>query len=866
MKSKKRYILPILAFIIPVVIYLWYVLVMELHSSDGFFFNGENFLMADMSSQYNSLFSYLRDVLHGKASVLYSFSKGLGGNMMSTVGYYLSSPLNLILFFASKTNIPLFVFGLLMIKIGLCGLFMYLYLKQKFKSQSCSTLIFSTIYALMGYNISYYFNNMWLDVVFLTPLVLLGLDKIIQKKSPFVYTISLAIAIFSNFYIAYMLCIFICIYFVYEVLRIYSLKKDIKTIKSIVIKFILFSLLAGGLSAILLIPAALNLSEIMRFETDASLLNINFSNYSELIFSRFFSKLYLGSHIPDTVLSRQNPNIYTGIITFVLIVLYYFNRKIKNKEKILTSIVLLFFFASFLIPHLNLFWHGLSFPNGYTYRFSFLFSFFLILISCKSFINLEVKILPIIFALATSGVLSYLLYVKNYIYLSSTNIIITIVFIILYIALLILIYRFRKHRKKLIIALMGVVIIELFLNISLTTITNVNFRSRKMYANYYNETCSVISNLENGFYRIDGDHLFSYLDEMICNTKGFTTSLTTNSGDLYRWLYDYGYPLNYTTVVSTPTNPPVLESLFGMKYFYSKDVNNDYYKRISNFTIKKYNHVANQYYDSNINLYLNHTALSLGYLVNNNHTNIYNDYDKTNPFEYINAFVSALTGSNEKVYVPLKKEKLGYSKFKFTIKDNPKYIYWGSKYKIPINTDYFGEIYINGNFASVLASDNAGILRIDNNYGQEIDVVIRYSNVDENANKLIDDSIVMYIFNEEAFLDAIDTLRNSQMNVELINGNYVKGTIKVKEKNATLFTSIPYEKGWRVYVDGKRSDKIKINDGFVGVNLTEGEHTVEFKFWPSGLTPGIIITLISGTILIIYNEYFKKCEKKLLNK
>ena len=134
MKFKKRYLLPIIAFIIPVLLFLTYVVVNEIINADGFFFGGENFLMADMSSQYNSMYSYLRDVLHGNGSLLYSFSKGLGGNMMSTIGYYLSSPLNIIFFFASKTTIPLFIFILLLIKIGLCGSFMFLYLRQKFKS------------------------------------------------------------------------------------------------------------------------------------------------------------------------------------------------------------------------------------------------------------------------------------------------------------------------------------------------------------------------------------------------------------------------------------------------------------------------------------------------------------------------------------------------------------------------------------------------------------------------------------------------------------------------------------------------------------------------------------------------------------
>lgn len=852
MKSKKRYILPIIAFIIPIFLFLLYIVVMQIKSPDGFFLGGENFLMADMSSQYSSLYSYLRDVLHGNGSLLYSFAKGLGGNMMSTIGYYLASPLNIIFFFASKTNIPLFIFILLMIKIGLCGSFMYIYLSKKFNNNSYTLIIFSTIYALMAYNINYYFNNMWLDIVYLAPLVLLGVDKILKKESPILYTVTLSIAIFSNFYIAYMLCLFVCIYFIYELIRIYNLKKDFKIIKSITIKFILFSLLAGGIASILLIPSVINLSQIMRFSTDKELLNVSFSNYLELIFSRFFSKLYISSHIPDTVLSRQNPNIYTGIITFVLITLYYFNNKIEKREKLLTSIVLLFFFISFLNPYLNLLWHGFSFPNGYTFRFSFLFSLFLILISCKSFLNLQVKIFPIIFMTIISTVLSYLLYQKNYAYLSLNSIVINSIFIVIYIILLILISR-NKKKKIFNIILIITVLIELYINLSATLITNDDFKARKMYSDFYSDTCLVTSNLENSFYRIDGDYLFSYLDPMICNTKGFTTSLTTNSGDLYRWLYDYGYPLNYTTVIATPNNPPVLESLFGIKYFYSKDLNSDYYKKISQFNIKRYNHVANEYYNSNINIYINHLALSLGYLINNDYNSTYQEYDKSNPFEYQNAFISSLTGRTNKIYEPLKKEKLATSKFKFTIKDNPKYIYLGFRYKIPINVDYFAEIYINGNFVSVLSSDNSGILRIDNNFGDEIELSIRYIGTKQEDNDLIENSIVMYTFNEEEFFKSIDILSKEQMKVISMEGNYVKGTINSNKDNV-LFTSIPYEKGWSVYVDGKKVDKLKINDGFIGVELEKGDHVIEFKFWPTGLKIGIIISLSSLTILILYKR------------
>ena len=211
MKRSKKLLL--CAFFIPIIIVGVHLIFMEL-THPGYFSKGENLLLADMSSQYNSLYSYFQDILLGKASIFYSFSKTIGGNMASTIGYYLSSPFNLLYVFFPKSLIPLCTFIIYLLKIGLTGLFMNIFLMKKQKLKDYSVLIFSTFYALSSYIVNYYFNNMWLDVILLTPLVMYGIDYIIEKRKIYLYTIFLSIAIISNFYIAYMLCIFSIIYFV----------------------------------------------------------------------------------------------------------------------------------------------------------------------------------------------------------------------------------------------------------------------------------------------------------------------------------------------------------------------------------------------------------------------------------------------------------------------------------------------------------------------------------------------------------------------------------------------------------------------------------------------------------------------------
>ena len=212
LKSKNTLIY-FLSFIIPVIILVGYVLYNQFMADHDFFKNGENFLTADMGSQYNALYNYIRNVFLGKDSIFYSFHNSLGGNMASTIGYYLSSPFNILYIFVSKGNIPLMTYIIYVLKIGLCSLFMNIYLGHKF-GHKYTNLIFCLSYAFMGFVVVYFFNNMWLDVIYMTPLVIMGIDRLIDGK-PLVYIITLSLSIIFNFYIAYMLCIFCVIYFIY---------------------------------------------------------------------------------------------------------------------------------------------------------------------------------------------------------------------------------------------------------------------------------------------------------------------------------------------------------------------------------------------------------------------------------------------------------------------------------------------------------------------------------------------------------------------------------------------------------------------------------------------------------------------------
>ena len=124
-----------------------------------------------------------------------------------------------------------------------------------------------------------------------------------------------------------MVCIFICLYFVYEIIIRFNIKRDFKEIKSIIFKFIIASLLAGGISCVLLLPAITNLSEIMRFKTNENQLKYDMRGFKNTIFNDLLSKLYIGSHSKESSLSRNRPNIYFGLLPLILCYFYYFKNK-----------------------------------------------------------------------------------------------------------------------------------------------------------------------------------------------------------------------------------------------------------------------------------------------------------------------------------------------------------------------------------------------------------------------------------------------------------------------------------------------------------------------------------------------------------
>lgn len=837
-KFIKKYKLYFISFLCPIILLGIYFLKI-------YIFNGlhtSEFLYGDGFGQYAPLFSYYKDVLSLKDSFLYSFSKPFSGEMISTFAYYLASPLNIFLIFFSKKNIPLFFISSVLIKIGLCSLTLFIYLKSKYfknadkkfikNNNEISLLIFSIAYSLMSYNISYYFNVMWLDVIALTPLVVMGIDKIFDENKSSFYILFLFLSIFSNFYIAYMLCIFIFFYFIYKYIVNYEkLKKENYQFK-IIYKFIFSSILAALMASPILIPTIIYSRGFSRFPNSYYNTKYNF-------IYMFVSRLFIGSHVIKDSLSKNSSNIFFGVLPLILSFKYFFNKNIIIKKRILSFITLILFILSFLTEPINIFWHGGSLPNGYIFRFSYLFILFMILIGAENYYNNDnsndfKKSFAFILCYLILGIISCILYsdVINY-----YKVLICIVFSFTYLFL----FDLNDHKK--IKLLIFILLIEELININYSFfLTNHSSYSNSFNKGY--EICNSYNKYEDNNHRIDIENNYMVLSSLICGTKATTGIITTNNKDVNNFGRLSGMNTSYTGNKFS-TNASV-DSLLGINYIVESDiiVDNRFFDYKDTYNIRKFSYTDKRnifYY----NIYNNKYALNMGYLINND----YSKFDNSNPFTYQNNIYRKFTGNNKNIYNIY--ERIDYNKdkknFKIKIGEEPFiYLYLNHRNDASQNNSLKSNYrYININ----------GIKYNFDNFNEIITIKNRWKNETVDISSSSKNTTFASI-DEEVFKEDINILNKNMLNIKSIKGRKLFGSIN-SNKNGYLLLTIPYDKNIKVYVNGKEKKISKATNAFIKLKINKGNNKVVLKYVPSEFYIGLVISIL----FIITFIYLYKNEK-----
>ena len=800
-------------------------------------FGDRSIVIIDANTQYVTFLSYLRTVLLGTNDFKYTFSSTLGQGIIPLFGYYLMSIFNLLVVFFKPENIKILFTILMIVKIGLCAVSMEYYLEKKYKK---NTLIFSICYSLMAYNIVYMYHTMWFDSIILFPFVILGIDKIFENKNPALYIFSLGFVIIFNYYIGFIICLTSFLYFVYKFIFVY---KKINKFK-VIIDYIVSSLLGGLLSAFILLPSLLGLVGGKMMENNLSF-GFNIS-YLHVIAKAFTASV----GVNETW--HGGPMIASSMFVFVLVILYFFNKKISKKEKIINGISLLFLMTTFTFKPLCLIFHGFTEPNCFNYRHAFIFVFFVICLAIRSYNKLDYNKKNYKYAKYILIILSVLILFSRFKFNVTTynlSILVSVLFGLLY-------FYFLNKNKKIVIY---IAILDVLINtISYTTMLKLSDKQYMSdYKNYVKEVSEVLKSIkDDSFYRIEktfdreeNKSMLSINDSMIFGYNGISHFDSTSKESTEILFEKLGQRKLLTRAFYSEDSTYLIDSLFGIKYILSYD------------NYKNYDLIVNK---NNIGIYENPYYLSIGYAIKNNNIELSN-----NPFENQNNIIKSFSGMNDNIfeessytmtfenvnilgnkYIP---NGIGKINLNLIIENNQNlYLY------IPFNEDVGtnypdAKIYINGKYYKDYLTKYEWSTIYLGNYriGENVNISLEFSN------PIIMDNIYLYYENIDILEKHYNLLKEKQVNINKVSSSYLIGDINLEESSKILFT-IPYDEGWNIVVDGKNVQYEKVMDSLISINLDKGSHKIELMYNPKGLKLGLYISILSFIISLIYIIFRKK--------
>lgn len=814
-------------------------------------------LRMDLYHQYGPLFAELRDRLVSGESLLYSWQSGGGGNFLGNFFNYLSSPLSLLVILFKHVNITDAIAFIIMIKGALSAATFTYYLKAspEFKKHNPITAGFGLLYAYSGYFVAYYWNVMWLDGMLLLPLIILGIERIVNDKSPKMYVITLALLIISSYYMGFMACIFAVLYALTYYFGKFGFEKRLIRAAG---TFICFSILAAGIAAVCIYPTIHALKA-------CSATSGTFPSDTSTYFNIFdFLANHMASLEPTIRSSGEDvlPNIYCGIGTVMLAILYLYIKSIPIKEKISRALLLVFLFLSFDVNVLNYIWHGFHFPNDLPYRFSFMYSFVLLTVAFKALIRIrELKgkdLLNVGLGTCIFIVLLEELGSKN---VGTETIIISLVFAVLYTIVLSLL----NNKKFQVSAVASLLFCCMFAEVAIANTNHYDIdQPKENYTSDYNSFREIKDKLDkresDNFYRMELTDLRTRMDPSWYGYNGVSAFSSMAYEKTANLQYNLGMFGNYINSYTYNPQTPVYNAMFGIKYLVN---NSEKIKLNENI----YTKVAS---NNKFTAYENKYSLPIAFCVSDDIVNW--NYSYNNPFETQADFISKATGVSG-VFDTLVPTEINYSNLSEFGDDeiqtgsymfNKVDIGESASFTLTITPTKDQNVYVyvkSDNVDSITVRDLEGNLQIDQDIDEEyiLDIGECKANQPVYIDIPISDTSSGYVdafvvgLNTEKFEEAYNILKSGSIKMMEFSDTSFKGTVTTDE-DCILYTSVNFDDSWEIIVDGKSltyDDVVAVGDALFGIKLTSGEHKIIFDYQPKGLKQGAIISVISVALVIV---------------
>ncbi len=864
-------------FIVPVILMYLVYFAMGCHPLG----NG-SVLVLDLNGQYVYFFEALRNAIYGEGSFFYTFFRGLGGEFMGMYTYYLASPLSYLVALFPQTRILEALMTIILLKVGLCGFSFGFYLhKNSANRNKVIVVAFSVMYALSAYAVVYQNNMMWMDALIWLPLLTYGLEQLIKNRRYALFVISLSLTVMSNYYIGYMVCIYVALYFFYYYFsherQALNPQGERLHFPRALARTALFSLLALAISAFVILAAYYSLSFGKNvFSNPSWSFSVNF----ELL--DLFTKFLPGTY--DTVRPEGLPYVYCGLLALILLPIYFLSRQIKKREKLASALLIAVFILSFAIKALDLVWHGFQSPNWLNYRYSFMLSFLILVLAYKAMGNLRQVRENTIFSICALIVLFVLVCEKqtfetymatNESLLQLETVWLTVLVTVALLMVLCMLIRQKHPRKRESLAaiLAAIVCVEVFCS-SLTCVVQFDEDcSYSSYSSYHicindiRPTVDKVLQEDPGFYRMEKLVHRKVNDNMALGMRGVSNSTSTLNHSTLLFLNHMGYSAHSHLSLYMGGNP-VTDSMLGIKYL----INEKEWRQQKQWYTHSYRDLSHYYTEIDSGngyiTYENPNALSIAYGVDSSVAKLDLASFGRNRFQRINTIVNSMLGEDAagNVFFPVSNYETTRSAacsqqstgtqttysisastgekatvtYSFTAEKSGEYYFYP-----PHRSNKDATLSVNGTeIGPFLGSNNSYVAFLGwFEMGETVNVTLTLT---EDPITLYDSYQYFWCLDHDVFEQSFTKLKeNPQFIVTDYTEDRLTGTIETKQNDQLILTTIPYDQGWKVYLDGNEIEAYETMDALVAFDIEQaGNHSLEIKYRPAIYRVGMIISLV----------------------
>ena len=926
-------------------------------------FGNRSLMTVDLWQQYVSFFGLLKNsVLSGNFSnLIYSFTQSLGGSMAGLAGYYLMSPFNVIFIITPFEYYGIAIFLTIWLRYGAIGLaFAFLIIKRynALSSKRYLVPLLSTAYALSGMLVAYQMNVIFYDAMIMLPIVITYLEELLDGGKGFKYSLSLGIMLFFQFYMGYMASIFIVLYACFYVSPRLSVDGSFK-VKVVhycrsLIRALGYSIVGAGLAAIVLLPVLSSLLESrggynqgLTFSIDMMIKPLD-----------ILSKLTIGSFNSGTwAVGPSLPNIYIGAFGFLGYILYFSCKEITSIKRWAAGIVTFVFFISFVNEFINKIWHMGQMPLGYFHRFSWLFSFYMLVLAYQALkkgneISKKGKIISLfllgmassylfnskfdnihqlqpesitniilnniqIITLGTvfiaSGLLfSYWKISKERLDKKVRKVLLTIALLMISVVLSLKGFLFSQimltvltyvfvifiHRprisKVVIVLLYGITFFELGYNAYLAQV-GFHYKEIDKFVDATTSVKRVVDNIkeksDKEFYRMASTFAYSRTSPSLLTYSGlesFSSTLEKSTIDHFSHMGNIGG--YFSTIYANGT--PLTDALYGVRYYMDiKDSNGKQESLLKKMDFTRYANRSDMeryftekvYEDERYIVRKNPHSFSIGYGTNNivselkfksndainNQNRILNAMNgiSVGSEDYIDYFTLLAFNNTEIENLEIVKEdkkrgeyiykrkdstKDGVIRYKFIPQSDNTYYLFAPRSLVGKSGYY---VSINGAFLSYLnVSSQRQIWQVTDQTSQKESVIefrFKFDDIDMSH-------LALYRLDVNKVQEILNSRKMQELNINQFKSTHILGDVNITDDSSVMMTSIPYNEGWKVKIDGHQVKTTKSWDSFLSFPISQGNHTIELYFEQEWFALGLVISTVCLVALILIRKQEKK--------